>query len=184
MPRKDGITLIRDLRSQDGEIANVPVVVVSGDTRKLTSEIAEELGVFAVLKKPVQTHEIRNAVSGALGLPIPALPKGADRRRAPRLEMSVTIRVLTDPPSEFTTWDISPYGAYLIADKPLAIGTDSPAEILLPHFEEPLKVHSKVVHVRTQAIGKMPRGFGLNFEHDTPAMSEALFSAFWSPEEA
>jgi CheY-like chemotaxis protein len=58
MPRMDGYELIENVRA-DSRLANLPVIVVSGDTDPRTPARMSRLGVNAFFSKPYSPAEVR-----------------------------------------------------------------------------------------------------------------------------
>ena len=65
MPRMDGFELIRRVREQR-ELAQTPIVVVSGDTDPETPERVARLGVSAFFPKPYSPGEVRRKLEQIL----------------------------------------------------------------------------------------------------------------------
>ena len=181
LPRMGGMRFLHALREKTGKTSEIPVVLVTADKRKQLLNRALELNAYCVLTKPVQPHEIRNAVCGALGQAVTISPHH-EKRRCPRVELKIDVFLGEPINTTFKSWDISPYGAFLVATKPPTVGTATDATLQFPHLEAPFTCQCRIVHVRTQPIGSMPRGFGVNFDHDSKETSTLLFSAFASPE--
>jgi len=72
MPNRDGIDTLREIRRID---ANLPVIVVSGDTSTLSVVAAMKTGATNFLSKPVIHEQLRDSLERALELPgRPAAP--------------------------------------------------------------------------------------------------------------
>lgn len=181
MPLMDGLTLLGRVRREQGRLSEVPVLIVTAFGDVETVERARDLGAQAVLFKPAAAHEIRDAVQDALGrVPAPPQP-GAERRRTPRLPITAAVTITGERRRRLQTFDISPYGAFLIADDFPQAGAALRLEVELSHLDEPLRVGCRVAHVRRSAHGGLPAGFGVSFDHDSPETSERLLAAFLSP---
>jgi CheY-like chemotaxis protein len=181
MPLLDGLTLLSRVRQEEGRLARVPVLVVTAFGETETVDRALELGAHAVLHKPAAAHEIRDAVQDALGRVPPPPEPGEERRRAPRLLITVAVKIVGQEEQTLQSFDISPYGAFLIADDAPAPGVALQLEVTLPHLEAPLIVLGQVAHVRPSPRGGLPAGFGVSFDHDSPETSDELVTAFLSP---
>jgi len=180
LPQMDGLQLLSEIQKKH---RGIPVILLGRGVSDEVETSATELGAFCVLQRPVQAHEVRNAACGAVGHSISPLSKESDRRRSPRLQMAVTLEFETEKGKHsYSSWDISPYGAFLISDDPMEVGVRLKGVLTLPHMSEPTIIDCKVVHVRKESVGTMPKGFGVNFEH-TPETQAHLSSAFSSPED-
>lgn len=62
MPRRDGFSVLRELRS-DGRIQNLPVVVVTAIFGLSERQYATELGAADYVTKPFQIHDLVSRVS-------------------------------------------------------------------------------------------------------------------------
>jgi CheY-like chemotaxis protein len=74
MPGLDGFGLVRAIRRLYPEL---PVILMSGDSHyrnRPLEELAAEHGAFAVLRKPFDVDDLRQAVQGAMTLPSSASP--------------------------------------------------------------------------------------------------------------
>src|SRR5262245_57662269 len=74
MPGLDGFGLVRAIRRLYPEL---PVILMSGDTRyrnRPLEEVAAEHGAFAALMMPFDVEDLRQAVQGAMAVPISAAP--------------------------------------------------------------------------------------------------------------
>jgi len=182
MPLMDGLKVLSSLRRKDGPESRTPVIMITSEGDEETARRATELGAFKVLTKPVAAHAVRDAVTEAMQLPTQDPPDIAEQRKEPRLRIEVAAILSGAPVRSLPTWDISPFGAFLVDDNPLPVGTETRLVIQLPHLEEPLEVNSLVVHTRAQPVGGMPAGFGVSFEHDSPELSERLVQAFLLPD--
>jgi len=65
MPRMDGFELIESVRA-DRRLANLPVIVVSGDTNPRTPERISRLGVNAFFSKPYSPAEVKEKLEHLL----------------------------------------------------------------------------------------------------------------------
>ncbi len=64
LPKRDGFSVLEEIRSQDGEAAKVPVVLISGCLRSPQYvERAKSLGVGAMLTKPVPLEDLLRTVA-------------------------------------------------------------------------------------------------------------------------
>ena len=63
MPELDGFAVLQRLRDQG---SSIPAIVLSADIQESARQQCEELGAFAMLKKPPKAPEIRNAIQQAL----------------------------------------------------------------------------------------------------------------------
>ena len=74
MPGLDGFGLVRAIRRLYPEL---PVILMSGDTHyrnRPLEEVAAEHGAFAVLMKPFDVDDLRQAVQGAMTVPSSVSP--------------------------------------------------------------------------------------------------------------
>lgn len=60
MPGMNGEELVRELRARGRDLAGIPIVILTADTR--AEEKAELLGVQACLQKPVELQELEETV--------------------------------------------------------------------------------------------------------------------------
>ncbi len=56
LPRESGLVVLEKLR-QMPELSSIPVIIVSGDDSQLTNQTVLDLGIMAVLNKPV-SHQL------------------------------------------------------------------------------------------------------------------------------
>ncbi|MFH2008844.1 MAG: response regulator [bacterium] len=182
MPLMDGLKVLSSLRRKDGPASRTPVIMITSEGDTDTARRATELGAFKVLTKPVAAHAVRDAVTEAMNLKPQDPPDVAEKRQEPRLRIEVAAILSGAPVRSLPTWDISPFGAFLVDDDPLPVGTETRLVIKLPHLDDPIEVNSLVVHTRAEPAGGMPAGFGVSFEHDSPELSERLVKAFLLPD--
>lgn len=183
LPLMDGMKVLSALREPRGDAPVPAVIIVTSDARETTSEQALELGAARILHKPVQAHEVRDAVRDVLGLPSPVPLAIQERRKAPRLEIPVTVRVQGWPALDVVTQDISPYGAFLISDEVRPVGSVARATLEFAHLGKALEVDCEVMHVRRNATKDAPCGIGIRFKHASAQDFETLLAAFRSPDE-
>ena len=69
LPGKDGLTLLREVRQLR---VDLPVIVLTGDVRSITTAQAIEGGATEVLAKPFQVAALRELVARLTGTPDPA----------------------------------------------------------------------------------------------------------------
>ena len=180
LPGMDGLTLLHKLRNSPGPNAQCKVVVISTLSDDTTRNKAKELGVAEFLTKPVPAIRVRDVVREQLQEPTKPQAAGAEKRRSPRFALSATVLFPDDPPAELQTSDISPFGAFLVTDKPKPVGTVGKMTLALPH-QEPLTVDFRVMHVRHEAVGDLPQGFGVRFITEDPQEQARLVKAFETP---
>jgi CheY-like chemotaxis protein len=63
MPDKDGVEVLREIRSK---VPNLPVVMMSGYSLQERRDKAMELGAVDVLKKPFELSDVRQVIRKAL----------------------------------------------------------------------------------------------------------------------
>lgn len=63
MPEMDGIELLGQLRADNSQFADLPVVVLTADIQDSTRERCEELGVSGFINKPPKAAEIERVLS-------------------------------------------------------------------------------------------------------------------------
>jgi len=68
MPRMDGFELIRRIR-ENGDLAALPVVVVSADTDPATPARVAQLGISAFFPKPYSPAQVRRTLEQLLHVP-------------------------------------------------------------------------------------------------------------------
>jgi two-component system chemotaxis response regulator CheY len=178
LPLLDGMKLLAMMRRDPGPMAETPVVVITSEGDLDTARQATQLGATRILHKPAPAYTIRDAVERCLGREHPPSTPEEERRRSPRLPIEVSVHLAGESPQTLQTWDISPYGAFLISDQPPPTGTVAEASIELPHLDDPIRVQCTVAHVRERAQGGLPAGFGVSFAHDAAEVSERLLTAF------
>jgi CheY-like chemotaxis protein len=185
LPEIDGLTLLTRLRGEPNPSQQVSVIVVSTSNDEAMIQRARSIGIKEYLTKPVPAVRIRELVRECLSMPVtePNAPPGAEKRKAVRLQLAVTVRFPTEPPQELITADISPFGAFIVSEVAKPVGTEGRMELLLPHLLEPIEVGCKVVHIRSQGTVDMPKGFGVRFVTDDPKDMARLVKAFATPEE-
>lgn len=67
MPEVDGLTVLHEVKRR---APDVPVIVMSGDPGRIGPDylgMAERLGAFAVLQKPIDKRELLGAIRRAVG---------------------------------------------------------------------------------------------------------------------
>ncbi|BDG07152.1 response regulator [Anaeromyxobacter paludicola] len=71
MPRKDGLTFVRELRaSADPRVRDLPVVLLTGQlTEEEGAQRTQEVGADALVLKPITGPRLQQAVDGLLGGP-------------------------------------------------------------------------------------------------------------------
>lgn len=183
MPLLDGFKVLAILRQSDPPERPTPVIIVTTFHGPETDERAHGLGVEHVLSKPVQASELLTAIRSIVGATRPSSAYDADRRRGERMLLQVAVTFEHEPPIQAETSDLTPFGAFIACDHVRPIGTRVRLALRLPHLAEAVLVDCHVVHVREQAIGALPRGFGVRFIHDDPAAYRRLLMAFTSPDE-
>ena len=184
MPLMDGMKVLSMLRREEGETLRTPVIVITSEGDDETARRATELGAAKVLHKPVAAYAVRDAVDEVLQRRPKSPPKAeaeAEQRREPRLQIEVTVVISGEMPWQLKTFDISPYGAFLVTDEPMEVGVRARMFIELPHLALPVEVSCMVVHSRPKPAGGLPAGFGVSFEHGSLEVSELLVSAFLTP---
>jgi DNA-binding response OmpR family regulator len=86
MPRRDGFSVLRELRS-DGRIAHLPVIVVTAIFGLSERLYATELGAADYITKPFKLDELLQRIVGLLPAdqrpPHVATPPPADQSKAP-----------------------------------------------------------------------------------------------------
>mgnify|MGYP001130247162 CR=1 FL=1 len=185
LPLMDGMKVLSSMRRKGGHQSTTPVIMVTSEADADTARKARELGAFMVLHKPVAAHQIRDAVTLALHTKDapPTEPVGEEeQRREPRLQIEVYVLVGGGPTQKLSTWDISPYGAFIMTDDPLPVGTEAELTLMLPHLPETIDVHCRVAHSRPRRDAGVPAGFGVSFEHEDPVSADRLFQAFLWPD--
>ena len=180
LPLMDGMKVLSRIRQRDAGAAT-PVIVISTESSEETRGRMAQLGVSQFLPKPVQAYQVRDAVRAVLELPTPSFA-GHEQRKIERLEIPVTVVFEDELPTEMTTWDISPHGAFLACHTPKPEGALATILIRLPHLSEPFRVRCEVVHVRNRSTGphRRPPGFGVRFVHETAENCERMEAAFRS----
>ena len=63
MPEMDGFEFIDAVRKLDGELAGVPIIVLSADVQEASRNRTAELGAERFLNKPVRPDTIREALN-------------------------------------------------------------------------------------------------------------------------
>lgn len=86
MPRRDGFSVLRELRS-DGRIAHLPVIVVTAIFGLSERLYATELGAAGYITKPFELEELMQRIVGVLPAdqrPAPVAPRPpAEQPKAP-----------------------------------------------------------------------------------------------------
>ena len=182
LPLMDGVKVLSSIKRAGGQQSETPVIMVTSEADAETDRRVLDLGAFKILHKPVAAHEIRDAVTEALNQPVAEPPEQTENRRAPRLRIELTAMLSSAPSVELMTYDISPYGAFLITDEPLEVGTSVMLSIEIPHLPEPVAVTATVAHRRTEASQDLPAGFGVSFDLDSPEQKSHLEQVFLLPE--
>ena len=152
---------------------DTPIVVVTALQQPLAKSKAQELGAHSVLEKPLQAAKLIEVVRQALALPDPERP-ATEARKAERLRIPVEITIAGDPTLVCTTWDISPYGAFVATD-PVPVGTRLVMVMALPQGN--MGIHGVVAHTSSHPEGRRPAGFGIKFD-ETPETIGVLLDAF------
>ncbi len=177
LPVLDGMQILTMMRRQ-GHNRDTPVIMMTGDSRPETRAHAMKLGAHEVLTKPFHCARLIEATRDALRMPSDDSP-GQDQRRAERVRIPVEISIPGDTVLICTTWDISPYGAFVTCESP-PLWTHVSLSLMLP--SGPVVVPAQIVHTREYPTGPLPAGFGCKFSED-PAIIRTLLDAFVSPED-
>ena len=176
-----GFEVLRQLQARPGPNAATPLVMISTTCDDDTVARAKAMGVREFLAKPVPAVRIRDLIRTLLVLPVGPQTE-AEKRRTPRLQVPISVSFDGEAPMERHTADISPFGAFIVSQTWKTVGSECLIKLELPHLAETLKVRCRVVHVRPEAIGPLPQGFGVRFVTDSPEDLSRLVRAFTSPE--
>lgn len=177
LPGVDGMQLLVFMRRQ-GLNQSTPAIMMTGDARPQTRAHALKLGAQDVLIKPFHCEGLIEATRAALELPKIADP-GGGLRRAPRIRLPVEIEIPGDPVLICSTWDLSPYGAFVTCESP-PLWTRVTLKLLLP--AGPIAVGAEIVHTRPRPVGPLPAGFGCKF-NENPDVIRKILAALVSPED-
>lgn len=178
LPVLDGTQILQMMRQQ-GLNKKTPVIVMTGDVRPQTREHVLKLGALEVLVKPFHAGRLIEATRAALQMPGEEATAGSDLRRAERLRIPVEISIPGDEVLICSTWDISPYGAFVTCESP-PLWTQVTMTMMLP--SGPVAVDAEIVHTREHPAGPLPAGFGCKFTED-PEVVRPLLEAFMSPDD-
>lgn len=181
LTKLSGLNLLEKLQGIAGPNINTPIVMLSTTCDDKTVSRARALGACEFLAKPVPAVKVRDVVRNLLSIPAPVADH--EKRRTPRLQVPIMVRFEGEQPMERRTADISPFGAFVVSETWKPAGTEAEIVLMLPHLEEALRVRCRVVHVRPQAMGNLPQGFGVRFVTDNPEDLSRLVRAFTSPDE-
>ncbi len=68
MERMDGMEFCNVLRRhKKKEIAQIPVLVLTGDSDRLVHEVAEQVGAVKVLTKPISAPDLADEIAKTIG---------------------------------------------------------------------------------------------------------------------
>lgn len=67
MPAGMGFSVQERLQQNNGELSQIPVVYITGESPDQVDQTAQELGAVAVIHKPFETDHLLETVRGALG---------------------------------------------------------------------------------------------------------------------
>ena len=95
MPETDGFMLIQRLR-QDPDLQDTPVIVLCSDERPGDPARCEDLGVAALVRKPVKSSELLEAVLAALGMLTPEAAESVPMLPCPRARRPLRILLAED----------------------------------------------------------------------------------------
>ena len=109
LPRMDGLTLIREIRS-DPKLALLPVAVMTTSAEPAEEEACRALGTIAFLTKPVVADSIRSMLATAGFDPLLDVPEGqrpASGVGRPEVQAEKAIEKATEPDSGSASSDRS-----------------------------------------------------------------------------
>src|SRR5262249_44959924 len=83
LPRRDGLQVLAELRKSDGEMGDLPVVVLTGAPTASSAQRVNELGALDLLMKPVSLEKLLEVVARCVAKKdVPANPRpDAARKR-------------------------------------------------------------------------------------------------------
>lgn len=178
LPRLSGFEVLTCLRDREVD-QKTPVLIVSASYDQEIRNRATALNA-SILGKPLQAFQLRDAVRDLLDLPAPKPTPGQERRKSPRLQVPIDISFDGGGLHlDLLTHDISTTGAFFVADKWKPVGTKGQVTIRPPHIPTPLTVDCEVVHIRLQAIGSAPQGFGVRFLPGSNELRDRLRHIFF-----
>lgn len=71
MDKMDGLEFCNKLRlSRQDDVRQIPVIVLTGDSDNLMLEVTAQIGVLAILSKPVSAPVLQDTISKAVGFSI------------------------------------------------------------------------------------------------------------------
>jgi two-component system chemotaxis response regulator CheY len=181
LPLLDGMKLLAQLRAADSSNRRTPIIVISTIHDQDTLRRARNFDVSHVFNKPMQAARLLDAVREVLNIVDPKAQHDS-RRAARRLSIPVRMRFGGESAFEATTWDISHAGAFVMSGRLKLVGAQATAELLVP-YAKPVEVAAEVVHVRTNAVGELPAGFGIRFINVELQTAKRLVDLFNSPAE-
>ena len=181
LPLMDGMKVLSLMR-QRPETQDTHVIVITTDNSPETLEKARNLGANRIMNKPVDAEAIIHAVRVALGYPGKEEEprRNQDHRRASRVRIPVMVSMGDDAPARAETWDVNPYGAFIVAEAVGPVGSRLQVTLELPH-SEPISVAAEVIHSRPRPFGPLPAGMGIKFDDSDPRINALLQRIFVSP---
>lgn len=180
MPETRSLELLAQMQAQGNTQGKrrVPAVVLVTSNDPKTKQMARDMGAYC-LPAPGQAADICEAVATATKWqPTEKEGEGVERRRTRRVRATVRAVFTGGVERELSTYDVTPHGAFLVADGVEPVGSKGTLRIHFPHVQETITVPCIVAHVRKDPVAHLPAGFGVRFELTDAKVRIALERAF------
>ncbi|OGW37128.1 MAG: hypothetical protein A2Y97_10610 [Nitrospirae bacterium RBG_13_39_12] len=141
MPQMDGITVLRNLKS-DEHTSNIPVIMVTVVSDRKSIEECKRLGCSGYLTKPLKITELNNTLNNCISY------EGGRKRKFLRTSFEQNVAVTHNGiTEEHPAVCLSEGGMYVRKRNPFKVGTE--IEIALPlKGEKPVNLRGTVIYVK------------------------------------
>ena len=162
MPGLDGLAILEALKN-DGQTAEIPVVIFSGSTRPEEEERCRKAGAVDFLTKPLRLEDLLKRTAKILKIPV---------RRHVRIPVQLEVFGLEQGEVfEGESRDVSRGGLFIATSSVLKVGAELKLRFRLPYQTRDLEVAGRVV----REVPPMPaRGYGLEFVDADPEFMETI----------
>jgi len=163
MPGLGGDEVLAELKA-DPATADIPVVIISGNSRPEEETRCRAAGAADYLTKPLRLEDLLRRTSELLRIPI---------RRHVRVPIRLAIAAAGDRDGalEGETRDVSEGGLFLATSTPLKVGDELGLCFRLPYQTRDLEVTGRVMR---EVPAAPSRGFGIAFVDPSPEVVDAI----------